>query len=70
LQERVEVPEPVTLVGVRVHARVLAGLTLDVNVTAALNPFRAVRAMVDDPEAPAFTVRLVGFAVVVKSWTV
>jgi autonomous glycyl radical cofactor GrcA len=70
LQDRFEVPDPVTLVGVRVHVRVLGGLTLDVNVIAALKPFRADRVMVDDPAAPALTVTLVGFAVIVKSWTV
>lgn len=52
------------------HVRVLGGLTLEVNVIAALKPFRADRVMVDDPAAPALTVTLVGFAVIVKSWTV
>ena len=52
------------------HVRVLGGLTLDVNVIAALKPFRVDRVMVDDPAAPALTVTLVGFAVIVKSWTV
>jgi hypothetical protein len=68
-QDRVEVPEPVTLVGVRVQVRLVVGLTLDVKETTALNPFRAARVMVDDPAVPAFTVTPVGLAVIEKSWT-
>jgi hypothetical protein len=70
VHDKVEVPDPVMLVGVRVHVRVVVGLTLDVKLTTPLNPFREVRVMVDDPAAPAFTVTPVGLADIVKSWTV
>jgi hypothetical protein len=35
LQDRLEVPDPVTLVGVRVHARPVAGLVLEAKLTTA-----------------------------------
>lgn len=38
LQDRLEVPDPVTLVGIRVHARPVAGLMLEAKVTSALKP--------------------------------
>ena len=71
MQDRAEVPDPVTIVGVRVHVRPAAGLMLDVKLTTPLNPFREVMEMVVTPETPAFTVTPpVGFAAIVKSWTV
>lgn len=70
MQDRVEAPDPVTLVGVRVQVRLVVGLTLEVKEITALKPFRDARVMVDDPAVPAFTVTLVGLAVIVKSWTV
>lgn len=69
LQESVEVPEPVTLVGVRVQVRPVAGLMLEVRLTTPLNPWRAVTVMVEVPATPALTVTAVGAAVTVKSWT-
>ncbi len=69
LQDRLEVLDPITLVGVREHVRLLAGLVLEAKLTAALKPFWAVVEMVDVPAVPAFTVTLVGFAEIVKSWT-
>jgi len=56
------------LVGLSVAVRPLDGLA--VRVTVPLNPFWAVTVMVDVPWAPALIVRLVGLAVMVKSWTV
>jgi hypothetical protein len=63
------VPEPVTLVGVRVQAIPVVGLTPDPKLTIPLKPLRAVTVMVEVPAAPAFTVMAVGFAEMVKSWT-
>ena len=67
LQESVDVPEPVTLVGFRVHVKPVAGLMLGVRLTDAANPSRAVTVMVEAPEAPARTVALIGLAAIVKS---
>ena len=38
LQDRFEVPDPVTLVGVRVHVRPVTGLMLEAMLTTALKP--------------------------------
>jgi len=70
LQDSVEVPEPVTLVGVRVQVKPVAGETVAVRETIPLNPFRAVTVTVDVPEAPARIVTVAGLAAIVKSWTV
>ena len=70
MQDRLEVPDPVTLVGVRVHVRAEAGLMLEPKLTTALKPLCAVMVIVDVPAVPAFTVTLVGFAEIVKSWIV
>jgi hypothetical protein len=67
LQERVEVPEPVTLVGVRVQVKPVDGLKLKVKLTAPVNPSSADTVMVEVPEAPARTVTLIGLAAIVKS---
>jgi hypothetical protein len=63
-----EVPEPVTLVGLRVAVKPADGL--EVSATTPLNPLRPVTVIVSVPVAPAFTVILVEAAVMVKSWTV
>jgi len=39
LQDRLEVPDPVTLVGVRVHVRPMVGLMLEAKLTTPLKPF-------------------------------
>jgi len=62
------VPEPVTLVGVRVQAIPVVGLMLDVKLTIPLNPLRAVTVMAEVPATP-LTVTVVGLAEMVKSWT-
>lgn len=62
MQDRVALPEPVTLSGLVVQ------LVLLVDKPAMpLNPFKPVMVMVDVPDAPAFTVTMVGLAVMVKS---
>jgi hypothetical protein len=67
LQARVEVPEPVTLIGVRVQVKPVAGLMLEVKLTAPANPSSAVTVTVEVPEAPARTVAPIGLAAIVKS---
>ena len=67
LQERVEAPKPVTLAGVRVQVKPVAGLMLEVRLTIPANPSRAVTVIVEVPEVPARTVALVGPATIVKS---
>ena len=62
-----EVPEPVTLVGVRVQVKPLVGLMLEVKLTTPANPSSAVTVIVEIPVAPAGTVALVGLAAIVKS---
>jgi hypothetical protein len=60
--ERVEMPEPVMLVGDRVHPVLLL-----VRTTTPAKPFCPVNVIVDVTEDPAFPVTLVGLAVMVKS---
>ena len=67
LQERLDVPEPDTLVGVRVQVKPVAGLMLEVKLTAPANPSSAVTVMVEVPEVLARTVALIGLAAMVKS---
>jgi len=70
LQDSEEVPEPVTLVGDRVHVRPVEGDIVSVRETGPEKPFRPVTVIVEDPLAPARVVTVVGLAVVVKSWDV
>ena len=70
MQLRVDVPEPVTLVGVKVHVRPVAGDILEVNDTTPANPLTAVTVMVDDPEPGEAKLKLVGLAAIVKSCTI
>jgi len=67
VHDRVEVPEPVTLVGVSVHVRPVAGLIVDARLTTPLKPWRGVTVTVDEAWVPARTVTLVGLAAIVKS---
>jgi hypothetical protein len=67
LHDNEEVPEPVTLVGVKVHVKPVAGLMLEVKLTTPENPSSAVTVSVEVPAAPARTVALVGPAAIVKS---
>jgi hypothetical protein len=70
LQDSVEVPDPVTLVGVREHMSPVAGEMLLVRLTTPPNPLRAAMVMVELLVPPTFIVLLVGFAAIVKSWIV
>jgi hypothetical protein len=65
LQDRLEVPDPVTLVGVNVHEVLLLA-----RLTTPANPWSAPIVIVEEPAEPARTVMLVGLALMVKSWTV
>jgi len=60
----VEVPEPVTLVGLTVQDVLLVA-----RLTTPANPFRPVIVMVEVPAVFALTVTVVGLAAIVKSWT-
>jgi hypothetical protein len=62
VQERVALPEPVTLVGLATHAVLLVA-----NPTTPAKPFCAATVTVEVPEFPAFTVTIVGLTVIVKS---
>ena len=68
-QLRVEVPEPVTLVGVRVQVRPVAGDTAAVSDTTPLNPLTAATVIVELPEPGEAKLKLVGLAAIVKSCT-
>jgi hypothetical protein len=70
LQLRVELPDPVTLVGESVQVSPVAGDMLEVRDTIPLNPLTAVTVIVVDPENPEVKLKLVGLAAMVKSWTV
>ena len=67
VQESVEVPEPVTLVGVRVHVRPVLGEIVEVRLTTPAKPLTAVTVIVEVPGLPTFTATLVGLAAMVKS---
>jgi hypothetical protein len=62
VQDNVELPEVVTLAGVRVHEVLLLE-----RLTVPVNPLRGAMVMVEVPAVPALTVTLVGLAVIVKS---
>ncbi len=70
VHDRVEVPEPVTLVGVRVQVRPVAGLTAEARLTIPPKPFTAATVIVEVPGTPTLTATDVGNALIVKSWTV
>jgi hypothetical protein len=65
VHDSVELPDPVTLVGVNVH-----DVLLEARLTVPVNPCNAVIVTVLVPAAFAFTVTLVGLALIVKSRTV
>jgi hypothetical protein len=57
------------LLGVRVQLKPVAEDIEDVRATVAVKPFTGATVIVEAPATPAFTVRLVGAAATVKSWT-
>ena len=67
VQERVEVPEPVTLVEDKLQVIPLGGLLVVVKLTTVVSPLTAVIVIVEVPAWFTFTLTLVGFAVIVKS---
>jgi hypothetical protein len=68
VHDRIEVPEPVTLVGLRVQVIPLRLIVL-VRLTAPVNPLTAVIVTVDVPGWLTFTATLVGLAAIAKSCT-
>ena len=58
------------LVGERVHVRPVAGETFAVRETVPVNPLKPETVIVEGPAEPDETLRVVGFAVTVKSRTV
>ena len=62
VQDSVELPEVVTLVGLSVQAVLLLA-----RLTVPVNPLSGVIVIVEVPADPALTVTLVGLAVIVKS---
>ena len=62
VQESVELPDPVTLAGVKVHAVLLLA-----RFTTPAKPFSPVTVIVEVKGLPALTVTLVGLAAMVKS---
>jgi len=64
VQDRVALPEPLTLVGAT-----LQDVLLVARLTTPANPFNPVIVIVEVPAVPALTVTVVGLAAIVKSWT-
>jgi len=64
VQDKVALPEPVTLVGVTEHEVLLV-----VRATTPPKPLRPVTVIAEVPAALTLTFTLVGLAVTVKSWT-
>jgi len=62
LHDRVEVPEPVTVVGPSEHVVLFAE-----RLTTPVNPLRAPIVIVEVPRTPVFTDTAVGFAAMEKS---
>jgi len=64
VHDRVEVPEPVTLVTDNVQEVLLV-----VRLTTPPKPLTAVTVIIEVPALPAFIVTLAGLVLIVKSWT-
>ena len=64
VHDNVELPEPVTLVGDRVHEVLLLA-----RLTTPAKPLRPVTVIVEVAAAFTLTLTLVGLAAMVKSWT-
>jgi hypothetical protein len=67
VHDRVEIPDPVTLVGARVQVIPVAGLVIAVRLATAANPLTAVMVIVDVPTCFTLTATFVGLAEIVKS---
>jgi len=68
-QDRIEVPEPLTLAGAAVHAIPLEGLLVVAKLTTPANPLTGVIVIVEVPGWLTLTLTLVGFAAIAKSRT-
>lgn len=68
VHDRIEVPDPVTLVGLGAHV-IPPRLIESVRLTVPVNPFTAVIVIVDVPPWLTFTATLVGLAAIAKSCT-
>ncbi len=65
---RVDVPEPTTLVGLRVHVNPDAGI--NVRETVPEKPFTGLMVMVEEPDVVLLIGTVVGNAVIAKSCVV
>ena len=65
MQDRFELPEPVTVMGETLHEVLLV-----TRLTTPAKPFNPVIVIVEVPVAPAFTATDTGLPLIVKSWTV
>jgi hypothetical protein len=70
VQESEELPEPETLVGLKVHVKPVLGETVVVRLTTPLKACNAVIVIVEVPAVPALAATPVGLAARVKSCTV
>lgn len=70
VHDRMDVPDPaVIMVVLRIHDRALLGDTIAVNVTVAVNPPTGEMVISEVRDPPALPLRLVGLALMVKSWS-
>ena len=67
LQDNIEVPAPVALVGLRVHVRPVVGDIVSARLTTPPNPLRAAMVIVELLVPPTLRVLLVGLALIEKS---
>ena len=67
MQESADVPDPVTLFGVRAQVNPVAGLMPEDRLTTPLKPCSAVIVTVEVPADPAFEVTAVGLVAIAKS---
>jgi len=71
VHDRMDVPDPaVIMVVLRIHDRPLLGDAIAVNVTVPVNPPTGEMVISEVREAPVALLRLVGLALMVKSWSV
>lgn len=63
VHERVEAPDPETLLGVALHEVLLV-----LRFTTPVKPFSAVTVRLEVPADPTFRLTVVGLAAIVKSW--
>lgn len=64
VHESVELPDPVTLLGVMLH-----DVLFVLRLTIPAKPFRGLTATPDVPAVPTLTLTLAGLTVSAKSWT-